>query len=145
MASPTNLIEALVESLRADARVATLVTGGVYEASMPDGSVMPYCTIARGESRNQGIVGAQQWLDFVTVQFEVRAGTGALAQQVGEQLRDIAMAPRPPLVWFGYLAGRESGRYLTGGESLDIDDALGVDGTDVWVFTFPITFITARG
>lgn len=140
----TNLIEALAEWIDATPWFAANFSG-VHNSQVPNstGAVLPYLTFVQTDSRASSfITGAvRKALVYPVLAFEVRAATGAMARSLGEQARDQILAGTP-LSWTG---GLECGRFPTDGEGGELEEGLGIDGTDVWVHRVPITFITARG
>jgi len=139
-----NLLEYLATTLQADPIVSGIMTGGIYADELPDLATVlpPYLVITEADTNTQGILGGNQWLDHLTLDFEVPSFTRASARQFRDLVRDAVMAPRALGVWPG---GRETGRYLAPGQTCELYESLGVTGSDVWIARFSVTFMQARG
>lgn len=139
-----NLLESLGVILRADQRVAPFMTGGIYADQLPDlaSAIPPYLVLTETDTNTQGILGGNQWIDYLSIDFEVTNFSRATARQLRDQVRDATMATRVLAVWPG---GRECGRYLGSGQTCELYESLGVTGSDVWIAKFTVTYIQARG
>jgi len=137
-----DLLEALVAYLEANQTIVGLFTGGIYNTTAAPGAVTPFLTLQATDSTPQGVIGFARWLDKVIVNFEVRHNTGDQAVQLVSQLRRALTTPgQTPVGWAG---GQECGRWLAPGASGELEDGLGVDGSDVWVQRLPIGFTITR-
>jgi hypothetical protein len=139
-----SLLEALASYLAADP-IISAIFAGIYTSSAAPGTALPYLTLLKASSVPVGILGVYQgkraWTDKVTVNFEVRNTGADTADVLTEQLRTALMRRQQPLGW---AAGQECGRWLAGDETGELEDGLGVNGTDVWVARLPVGFTITR-
>jgi hypothetical protein len=138
MSVPATLIEALVEWADAQPSMLNWFPGGFYQGIAPTGTdtVLPYMTFVQTDNRPTNIMGRSSRVEHVEVTLEARADNAKDAGRIGQQARDLLLNAAP----LSYSTGAESGRYL-GGETGEIEDGMGPDGSDVWVHRIPMTFI----
>jgi hypothetical protein len=135
-------LEALAAYLESQASVLDLFPGGIYNTTAAPGAEIPYLTLKLADSQATGIVGRPIWIDKLTINFEVRETTGDAATLLVDQLRTAIMSP--PISLLSWATGRECGRFLMPSAAGELEDGLGVDGSDVWVERLPIGFTITR-
>ena len=134
------LLEALVAALEANETIVGLFGAQIYNTTAAPGGILPSLNLKQTDSQPTGIIGRKWWIDKVTVAFEVRDTTGDSAEILADQLRTALMLASP----VGWTNGQENGRFLMQGASGELEDGLGVDGSDVWVERLPIGFNITR-
>lgn len=134
------LLEALVAQIEANETIIGLFPGGVYNTTAAPGADTPSLNLKQTASQPTGIIGKKWWIDKVTVNFEVRDTTGDSAEILADQLRTALVQCIP----VGWANGHENGRFLMEGAAGELEEGLGVDGSDVWVQRLPIGFNITR-
>ena len=134
------LIEALVAQIEANEAISSLFPGGVWNTVAAAGDELPYVTLVKAGSEPTGIIGRKLWLDKITINFQVFAVGGDVAELLVDQLQTLLMQSAP----VGWTTGQECGRWLAPGETGQLDEGLGPNGEDVWIQTLPIGFTITR-
>lgn len=134
------MLEALVAAIEANGAIVDLFPGGVYNTTAAPGAELPYLVLRQNDSNPFGIVGRRQWIDKVTVNFEVRDVTGDSAEILADQL-STALMQSATVTWTN---GLECGHWLASGATGELEEGLGVDGSDVWVQRLPIGYTITR-
>jgi hypothetical protein len=134
------LLEALVAQIEANETIIGLFPGGCYNSTAAPGTETPNLNLKQTDSQPTGIIGKKWWIDKVTIAFEVRDTTGDSAEILADQLRTAIMQCTP----VGWTNGQENGRFLMEGAAGELEDGLGVDGSDNWVQRLPIGFNITR-
>jgi hypothetical protein len=135
-------LEALAAYLEANENILDLFSGGIYNTTAAPGAETPYLLLKLADTDPTGIIGGRWWVDKVTVNFEVRQTTGDAANVLIDQLRTALMAQ--PMTLVAWSNGQECGRWLQPSAAGELEDGLGVDGSDVWVERLPIGFTITR-
>lgn len=139
----TSLLEALGAWLQQDAEVQAMFKGGVWNTTAPLGTVLPYLTLVKAESRSQRVIGAGKWVEWITIHFEVRHTSGEATEALFTWLRNHLFQSEVTLR-LRWDDGHECSRYLVEGQATELEEGLGPGGTDVWVARLPVIFITAH-
>ncbi len=145
---PQHLVGAIRAFLLRDAAIMAQLTGGIADGQAPRDAASPYLVLESQDVETLRVFGNAE-VQFVRVEFSVWATGRAIAESIGNAVRDAVLPPAgaDPWVPLALLGGwSERNRQPAGGDSIAIDpETRAAYGKDVWACRRTIIWTIARG